>query len=240
MSIFDSEYRSREHAILGTVPETWQGSTALNGATAPWSSAGVGSMYLYRVSATDNRLYVKVTSTGATADWIVFTSSNQTKGVIQVPLESLRELSSSDIINAAGNGGLLAKDSTPILEKVNGATDGAMRLNWATSNADAVSFQFVVPPDLDDTKDVVVKVRAAMGGATNTPTITVDSWWDTGDTKVSDATGAVTGTTVATYTATIATADVPASVVCTVNLTPGAHANDALYVYGVWVEYTKK
>lgn len=29
------------------------------------------------------------------------------------------------------------------------------------------------------------------------------------------------------------------SAVATVTLTPGAHGTDALYVYGVWVEYTR-
>lgn len=242
MSMFDSEYRSREHSILGTVPETWQGSTALDGTTAPWSSAGVGSMYLYRYSDTVNTVYVKVKNSSATADWVVLSSTNQTAGRIDVPLESLRELSSSDIINAAGIGGILSKNSTPILEKVNGGTDGAMRLNWAVSNSDPVTFQFSVPADLDDTNDVVVKMRAAMEGVTDKPVITVESWWDVGDTKVADATAAITGATVATYSATIATADVPAAYTCTVNLTPGAHATagHALYVYALWVEYTRK
>lgn len=240
MSLFDSEYRSREHAILGTVPESWQGSTALDGAAAPWSSAGVGSMYLYRVSSTDNRVYVKVLSTGATTDWIVLTSSNQTKGVIQVPLATLRETGSSAIPNAAGIGGLLASDTTPILNSINADTDGALRLTWASSNSDGITFQVVLPDDFDDTGDVLVKFRAAMAGTTDTPTFTLDTYFNEGDTQVADASGAVTGATYATYTATIATADVPAARTMTVEVIPGAHTTDALYCTAIWVEYTKK
>lgn len=227
---------------ISIVPGVWAGTTALDGSSAPWTTAPIGSMYLYKASASDVRIYLRVTDAITNAAWVVIDSTQQATGFIGIPLTALRELSSADIINAAGNGGLLAKDTTPILEKVNGATDGAMRLNWASSNVDVVSFQFAVPPDLDDTKDVLVKIRAAMQGTTDTPTITVDSWWDFGDTKVTDATEAVTGTTIATYTATIATADVPAANTCTINLTPGTHstASHALYVYAVWIEYTRK
>jgi len=198
-------------------------------------------MYLYQ-SSTVTRLYLKVASAGATADWTVVGSTQQATGFIDIPLASLREMASSDIINTAGAGGVLTKDTTPIFEKVNGATDGAMRLNWVTSNSDALTFQFAVPPDLDDTKDMAVKIRAAMEGVTDTPVITISSWWDFGDTKIDDATGGVTGTTIATYTATIAAADFPGANTCTMNLTPGAHTTGShrLYVYAIWVEYTKK
>lgn len=48
---------------------------------------------------------------------------------IDVPLASLRETSSNDIINTAGDAGVLSKNTTPILEFVNGDTDSAIRAN---------------------------------------------------------------------------------------------------------------
>jgi hypothetical protein len=221
----------------------WSGSTAVDGAAAPWLNAALGAQYLYYASGVV-RIYTKVAMAGATADWVVVGSTQQATGFISIPLASGRELSSNDIINTAGDAGVLSKNTTPILEKLNaGGGDGALRLNWATSNVDLVTYQFAVPPDLDGTQPVLVKFRAAMEGVTDTPTITVSSWWDTGDTKVDDATGGVTGTAVATYTATIAAADVPdTAYTCTINLTPGTHgtASHALYVYAIWVEYAKK
>ena len=142
--------------------------------------------------------------------------------------------------NIAANGGVLASDTTPVLSAINDATDGCQRVLWAASNSDQVIFQTALPPDLNDAANIVVHVRAAMAGVTDTPTITVDSFFDEGDTKVVDATGAITGATYAEYTATIAAADFPASQTLTVGLTPGAHTTDTLAVTAVWIEYTRK
>ena len=160
---------------------------------------------------------------------------------IPVALHSLREATNFDVGDVAANGGILASDTTPVLDAINAATDGCQRLLWAAANADQVIFQTPLPPDLDDAADIVLHIRAAMGGATNTPTIAVDSFFNEGDTKVQDATGAVTGTAYDEYTATIAAADVPAGAqTLTIGLTPGAHAADTLAVSAIWIEYKKK
>lgn len=161
-------------------------------------------------------------------------------GFVPVPLASVRELSSGSFINAAGNGGLLASDTSPILNTINGDTDGAWRVQWAASNSDLVGFQVPLPPDLDEAANVEIHFRAAMAGATDTPVISADSYFDEGDTKVEDDSAAVTGTTFAEYTITIAAADVPAGAqTLSVELTPGAHTTDALYITSIWVEYTR-
>ncbi len=158
--------------------------------------------------------------------------------VVDVPLASLRESDVTNILNAAANGGLLCQDSTPILDYVNGDTDSNLRVSWAATNQDPVAFK-VSLPDIDASSDITVTIRAAMSDTNNTPTITLDSYFNEGDTKVEDASGAVTGTSVADYDVTIANADIPAGAkTLTVELTPGAHANDALYVFQVLVTYT--
>lgn len=163
------------------------------------------------------------------------------QGFIPVSLHAVRETTNFDAGNIAANGGLLASDTTPVLEGINDATDGCQRLNWAASNSDQITFQTPLPPDLDDAGDVVVHIRAAMAGATDTPTITVDSFFNEGDTKVVDTISAITGATYAEYTGTIAAADVPAGAqTLTVGLTAGAHTTDALYVTAIWIEYKKK
>jgi len=163
------------------------------------------------------------------------------QGFIPVSLHAVRETANFDVGNIAANGGLLASDTTPILEGINDATDGCQRVNWAASNSDQITFQTPLPPDLDDAADVVVHIRAAMAGATNTPSITVDSFFNEGDTKVVDTIATITGTAYAEYTGTIAAADVPSGAqTLTVGLTPGAHTTDALYISAIWVEHKKK
>ena len=168
-------------------------------------------------------------------------SANLKKGYVPLPLENFREVSSDATINAAGNGGLLASDTTPILQRVNGATDKALRLHWAAANVDEITQSFAYPPDLDDAAAVVVNILAAMAGATDIPVLAVGYFEGVGDTNAGGNTGAVTGTTVAKYTASIAAADIGAyPKQATVSLTPAAHGTDILYIYAAWIEYTRK
>jgi hypothetical protein len=158
---------------------------------------------------------------------------------IPVPLTSLRELTTGAIPNAAGNGGLLASDTTPVLNTINGDTDGALALTWAASNSDAIGFQVPLPPDHSGGA-VVIHFRAKMGGATDTPVVSADSYFDEGDTKVEDDSAAVTGTTWTEYTITLAAGDVPDSAqTLSVELTPGAHTTDTLMISALWIEYTR-
>ena len=158
---------------------------------------------------------------------------------IDIPLENLRESSSDALPNGAGNGGLLASDTTPIFNYTNGATDSALRLSWAATNVDPVIFQVGIPSDYDEASDITFSVLAAMAGATDIPTLTLASFFDVGDTSVADTTAAVTGVTPARYSATIAAADIPAAAMtASIEITPGAHGTDILYIYAVWLEYT--
>ena len=161
-------------------------------------------------------------------------------GFVPVPLTGIREVAANNLQNIAANGGLLATDTTPILEFTNGDTDSAWRMRWAAANVDPISFQVPLPPDIDEASNVTVHMLAAMGGAADTPVISADSYFNVGDTKVEDDSAAITGTTPAEYAITIAAADVPAGAqTMTVELTPGAHGTDTLLIYAVWVEYTR-
>ena len=158
-----------------------------------------------------------------------------------VPLSVVRELTTGAIPNATANGGVLASDTTPILNTINGDTDGCLRISWAAGNSDAIGFQVPLPPDLNTSADVVIHFRAAMEGTTDTPTIASDAYFNEGDTKVEDVSDAVTGTSYAEYTITIAAADVPSGAqTLSIELTPGAHTTDALNVTAIWIEYTRQ
>jgi hypothetical protein len=186
--------------------------------------------------ATGGVTTTKIASAAVTAAKL---STTLKTGFIPVALVEVRETASNAIPNAAANGGLLASDTTPALNLKNGDTDSALMLTWAAGNSDPITFQVALPPDLDEASAVEVHFRAAMAGATNTPVISADSFFDEGDTKVEDDSAAVTGTTFAEYTISIAAADVPAAQTLSVELTPGAHTTDALYLTAIWVEYTR-
>jgi hypothetical protein len=164
-------------------------------------------------------------------------------GWIPVPLTTLREVFSNNMTNIAGNGGVMASDTTPIFEYTNGDTDSTLRLRWAATNVDAVAFQLPLPPDLDFSAPLYVKLIAAMGGATDIPILTLDSFFGVGDTKIVDTSSAVTGTTAAVYTITVAAADLESNVrkqTASFEITPAAHGTDTLLLYAVWVEYQRK
>jgi hypothetical protein len=155
-------------------------------------------------------------------------------GFVPVPLTAVFEGDGTNTVAALG------PSTTPVLDMTNGDTDSALRILWAATNVDPVIFQVPLPPDLDVTADVVLHLRAAMEAANDTPVIDADSYFNEGDTKVSDASAAITGATPAEYTITIAAADVPAGAqTLTVELTPAAHGTDDLYVYAIWIEYTR-
>lgn len=168
---------------------------------------------------------------------------------VPVPFAAMREVVSNDLsgttsIGAAGSAGiaitsLLHKHSTPALEFTNADTDSAMRLHWAASNSDAVAFQVPLPPHLDPSEDLAIKFYGSMAGTTDSVVVASDAFFDVGDTKVEDNSGTVSTVTNALYTITIASADIPIGArTVSVELTPGAHTTDAMYMYSCWVEGT--
>jgi predicted RecA/RadA family phage recombinase len=155
-------------------------------------------------------------------------------GFIPVPLASLLEGDATNIVAALGPA------TDPVLDMTNGDTDSALRVLWAATSVVPVVFQVPIGPDLDEAADVVIHLRAAMEAANDTPVIAADSYFNEGDTKVEDASAAITGTAFAEYVITIAAADVPAGAqTLTCELTPAAHGTDDLYVTAIWVEYTR-
>lgn len=206
------------------------------------AAVGSGSTATIEVAHPDAGGWVGSVATGDIATGAVTAAKLATTlktGFVPVPLTAVREATANDIPAAAAHGGVLAKDTTPIFEFTNGDTDSALRLNWAASNSDAIVFQVPLPPDLDVASDVEVHLRAAMASTTDTPVIDIDSYFNEGDTKVSDASSALSDT-IAELTIAIDAADVPAGAqTLTVELTPAAHTTDALHLYALWVEYTR-
>lgn len=162
------------------------------------------------------------------------------EGFVPIPLNTWREATNFDVANIAANGGILASDTTPLLEGINDATDGCQRLVWAASNNDQIVNSIPLPPDLDPDKPLILKMRIASGGTTDAVGFTLDSFFNEGDTKVSDTSGTNQTTTITVVTATIAAADIPAGVeTITMGLTPVAHTTDTLNLTRTGLYYTK-
>lgn len=168
--------------------------------------------------------------------------ANLKTGHIWLPLVNWREVFSNVITNIAANGGLLASDTTPILERINGATDKALRINWAANNVDELTQSFVYPTDLDDTAPVIVNLLLSKSANTDTAAVVAVSYFEgIGDTNAGGNTAALAASALAIKSVTIAAVDVGAyPAQATVSLIPGTHANDAIYLHGAWVTYTRK
>jgi hypothetical protein len=171
----------------------------------------------------------------------IYQSLVSIQGFVPLTLMQWREVSSMAVGNAAANGGLLASDTTPILQPINGATDGCQELVWAASNNDPIATTVALPPDLDDTADLVLHTRIVSGGTTDAVGFTVDTWFNEGDTKVSDTSETNQTATWAEKITTIAAADVPAGAqTITISLTPVAHTTNTLALSAAWLEYKTK
>lgn len=159
---------------------------------------------------------------------------------IPLPLANFKETTNFDVGNIAANGGVLASDSTPILEAINAATDGCQRVSWVADDVDQITIQAILPPDIDVSADIVFHCRIASADTTDAVGFTVDWFINEGDTKVVDTTETNQTATFAEKIATLGNADIPAgSQTITIGLTPVAHSTDAMYLTAAWLEYTR-
>ncbi|MEN6623613.1 MAG: capsid cement protein [Smithella sp.] len=166
------------------------------------------------------------------------------QGFIPIPLTSFRELAAGVFINAAGNGGILASDTTPILTNI--ADGDAMRIAWAAGNTDQIAASVVLPPDLDGTADLVVHMLCSKdANANNAVHMDGEAYFGESDVDCFPAAAAANllVQNKGEYTATILAADVAdtqADANMTLLLMPEAHAADVVYLHAAWIEYKKK
>lgn len=158
---------------------------------------------------------------------------------ITLSLYDFREVDASGNVSAiAGNGGILASDTTPIMR--GNSTSKSAEVSWAAGNADKISIQHVLPNDFDGTEDVVVDLWV-YSGTTNPATFTVETGWDNGTFVSSTATDAVQSATMHKISVTIPATSIPdAASLLTMVLTPPTHATDAIQLMGARVSYLAK
>jgi hypothetical protein len=165
-------------------------------------------------------------------------NSYTTTGFIDVPLSAFREVDADgDVGDITANGGVLASDTTPVMEAV--GTTNAQRLRWATGNADRIAASVACPPDFDGDANATVEFVVNSGTADSFNTAVLVTNWD-GGADVTDALTDTATTVVKIAPGTVAAADIPDTpLVVTVSLTPPAHATDALHLYGCRIRYTR-
>lgn len=132
-------------------------------------------------------------------------------------------------------------NTAPTLQRINQATDKALRVSWAAASVAELQFPPVPPPpDLDDTAPIEVHLICAKDANANTVNIDVQTFFGVGDTECGAATPTIAQAR-AECAVTLAASDVPAAPeVLNLSLVPSAHAGDALYLDGARLEYARK
>ena len=195
----------------------------------------------------------------STSAWKVTSHSNVIKtltssyGFVPIPLTSWRETGTDDTLAVVPGadlsaGSVLGTDSTPALEYTNGDTNSSLRIFYAASGVQPIVTQVILPADLDETQPIYFKAVGVMSGATNTPVLSLDTYFTEltggGMTKVEDDTSAFSDA-VDVVSATIAASDFSSLVAnntplfATIEVTPGSHGTDSLAIYGTYLQYTK-
>lgn len=205
---------------------------------------GAGDTATIEVAHVDGGAWMGTVDTGDIAAGAVTAAKLSTTlktGFVPLPLTGWRIIATNDVAaKNAADGGTISLDTDPTLKRVNGATDKKLRIAWAAASVVEIVNDFVYPPDLDEASAVEVHFLAAMGGATDTPVLGVSYFEGVGDSNAGGNTAAITGTTVAEYSVSIAHGNVGATPkAASIGIVPAAHGNDALYIYGAWIEYTR-
>ena len=227
-----TQYVSATTAWVDITPATKQTDVASHIADASGAHAGTA------ISQTNSD--TSQSTVGGCIDEL-YTDLVTAQAFLPIPLTNFRHCTNFDVSNISDNGGVLASDTTPLLDAINGATDGCQRLVWASSTNTQIVTSIPIPPDFDSSKDIVIHFRSVSGGTTNAVGFSVATFFNEADTKVSDVSTTNQTVTWAEKIATIAAADIPAGAqTMTIGLTPVAHTTDTMAINSVWLEYTRE
>lgn len=231
-------------------PDDFFGDPAQSGKRFAWGSTVPSAVAGYAKGCmffdTDDGLVYYNTGTFTSCTFTPTSSLSAATGVIPLPLHNFRKVASNEIpaiAVASGNGGTLAVDSDPQLQRVNAATDKALRIEWESGSVLEITTQFIYPLDLDPAQDVVVNLYAGMKAASvDVPVLSVGYFEGIGDTNAGGDTAALS-TTVGWKTVTIAASNVGAAPnFGVISIVPGAHAtaSNDVYLYAAYIQYSRK
>lgn len=168
---------------------------------------------------------------------------------IPLDITTLRIISSNEIHNLANHGGLLASDSNPALERIDGAAgEDCLRVTWDAED-DEIEVQhrpIPWPPDLDPASNVVVHLMLAREASEDHCQVDVLAYENgvgayAADVEMGGKTTALTTTNVEEKVVTLAAANIAGPPgVLNLAFLPDAHGTDDLYLYAGWIEYRRK
>jgi hypothetical protein len=165
----------------------------------------------------------------------------------QMPLSlhDFREVAAAGgaVANIAGNGGILASDTTPVMGAE--ATTESHVIIWAATNQDPIGFQRALPENFDGRNDVLVdlwvRTDNAGGGGIEAATFDVVTSWDNGAQVTDTAVDASPSEAIHKITARVAAADVPDRPgFLNLQIIPGTHANDPVRLLAVRITYVQR
>ena len=177
---------------------------------------------------------------------------------IPLDIAALRIIDANEIapVGDTGDGsstsdsGLLASDTNPRLERVDGAGgDDCLRVTW-TAAADEIEVQFPptpLPPDLDEGENLIFRAMVSRSGTTDDCQVDVRAYETVvgayaDDVEMGDKWVALSGVAdeIEEVTVTLDHTDISGHPsVLNLALVPDAHTTDDLYLYAAWLEYTR-
>ena len=199
-------------------------------------------------------LYPVVSTTAATvsiADAESYTSAATVEAALAEIYEAILNPESTIVVPL---GAITMEDGTVLTKQATTVTGIAQLSNKEQvilipidcSSGEALGFAVPVPQDLDDGEDITVHVLAGKGGALDTLTLDCEVYpcaaGDTANADIQD-TAAQALTEAASELVFTCGADgvLAAPGTLTIVLTlGGTNDGDAVYIYGVWIEYTRK
>lgn len=162
-------------------------------------------------------------------------------GFIPLDIGSLRIIA-ANVIGNTSEGMLLDGNTAPSFQRVNSATDKALRVIWAASSSVEVQFPPVPkPPDLDGATALTIHLLVAKDTNTdNAVTIDIQVFDGIGDTECGAATAALATASLTEYSASVSASDLgDAPGFLNIALVPGTHTTDAIHLHAAWIEYTR-
>lgn len=247
--VFEFKASSITQAMVGdlmyvvddeTFDETSPGNNVLCGRLVEYISATKGMI--------DIEVAVPVAVSAGDALTLVDAAGNFTTPTVSAALAQLASRAKKARLTPIA---IVLEDGT-VITKFNAApTPGWAQLNdketvlkWAThATPGKIAVIFAIPDDLNGAANVEIHFLAAMSGATDTPEMTTEAYFNAGDTDCAGADDEVDGgVTLTEYVNVLALADVPdgpAHLTVIMNPKDGELGNDSLYLYAIWLEYTR-
>jgi len=219
--------------------------------TSPGNNVICGRLVKY-ISATkgmiDIELAVPVAVIAGGALTIADTGSNFTTDTVEAALAQLASRAKKarlvPIAIVLEDGTVLTKHSAAPTPGWAQLSNKEVVLQWAAhATPGKIAVIFAIPDDLDGSANAEVHFLAAMSGANDTPEMTMEAYFNAGDTDCAGADDEVDGgVTLTEYVNVLALADVPdgpAHLTVVMNPKDGELGTDSLYLYAIWLEYTR-